>query len=142
MTTRTLPGFFLLAFCAVSSCSSGRLSSRADGNAPAPAATATALEQGAGAGPLRLVNRIQLPQVRGRIDHMAVDLKGQRLFVAALGNNTLEVVDLKRGERVTSISGFDEPQGLVYMPESGRLFVAAPVRGDRAAEIMVYQTGP
>ena len=122
--TRTLFGFFLLAFCVVSSCSSGRPSSRADGNAPSPAATATALEQGAGAGPLRLVNRIQLPQVRGRIDHMAVDLKGQRLFVAALGNNTLEVVDLKRGERVTSISGFDEPQGLVYIPESGRVVVA------------------
>ena len=99
MTTRMLLGFFLLAFCAMSSCSSGRLSSRAGGNAPAPAATATAVEQGVDAGPLRLVNRIQLPQVRGRIDHMAVDLKGQRLFVAALGNNTLEVVDLKRGDR-------------------------------------------
>ncbi|MFL6332828.1 MAG: YncE family protein [Pyrinomonadaceae bacterium] len=82
------------------------------------------MEQGEGVGPLRLVNRIPLPQVRGRIDHMAVDLKGRRLFVAALGNNTLEVVDLKRGERVTSISGFDEPQGLVYIPESGRVVVA------------------
>jgi DNA-binding beta-propeller fold protein YncE len=55
---------------------------------------------------------------------MAVDLKGQRLFVAALGNNTLEVIDLKKGERVKSVSGFDEPQGVVYIPETGRVVVA------------------
>ena len=45
-------------------------------------------------GPLRLVQTIPMPGVEGRIDHLAVDLKGQRLFVAALGNNTVEVVDL------------------------------------------------
>ena len=73
---------------------------------------------------LRLLNSISLPQVRGRIDHMAIDLKGQRLFVAALGNNTLEVIDLKKGERTTGVSGFDEPQGIVYLPESGRVVVA------------------
>ena len=44
--------------------------------------------------PLRLVQTIPLPHVEGRIDHLAVDLRGQRLFVAALGNNTLEVLDL------------------------------------------------
>src|SRR5437763_17004370 len=101
MKTKSLLSFFLLAFCAMSSCSSGRMSSQANDNAPAPAAananasnvTPTAGEQGAGGGPLRLVNSILLPQVRGRIDHMAVDIKGQRLFVAALGNNTLEVID-------------------------------------------------
>jgi DNA-binding beta-propeller fold protein YncE len=55
---------------------------------------------------------------------MAVDVKGRRLFVAALGNNTLEVIDLGKGERVNSIHGFDEPQGLVYIPEAGRVVVA------------------
>jgi DNA-binding beta-propeller fold protein YncE len=55
---------------------------------------------------------------------MAVDLKGQRLFVAALGNNTLEVIDLKKGERVASVLGFDEPQGIVYIPESGKVVIA------------------
>jgi DNA-binding beta-propeller fold protein YncE len=55
---------------------------------------------------------------------MAVDLKGQRLFVAALGNNTLEIIDLKKGDRVASVSGFDEPQGVVFIPESGRVVVA------------------
>ena len=44
--------------------------------------------------PLRFVDTIPLPGVEGRIDHMALDIAGQRLFVAALGNNTVEVVDL------------------------------------------------
>jgi DNA-binding beta-propeller fold protein YncE len=125
--TRSLPSFFLLAFCAASSCSVGRSSSQADDNVPTPAAVAsapgaTASEQKDGVG-LRVVG-IPLPQVRGRIDHMAVDLKGQRLFVAALGNNTLEVIDLKKGERVASVAGFNEPQGVVFIPESGRVVVA------------------
>ena len=128
MKTRAILCFFLLAFCAASSCSAARLSSQADNNATmpvaVPAAPATAGEQGTGGGSLRLVSSIPLPQVRGRIDHMAVDIKGQRLFVAALGNNTLEVVDLKKGERAASVSGFDEPQGIVYLPESGKVVIA------------------
>ena len=55
---------------------------------------------------------------------MAVDVAGQRLFVAALGNNTVEVVDLKEGKRIQSLSGFAEPQGVVYVPEFDKLIVA------------------
>lgn len=55
---------------------------------------------------------------------MAIDVAGQRLFVAALGNNTLEVVDLKRGERIRSVAGFHEPQGIRYLPESNTIVVA------------------
>jgi DNA-binding beta-propeller fold protein YncE len=73
---------------------------------------------------LTLEKTIPLPKVGGRIDHMAVDVAGQRLFVAALGNNTVEVVDLKAGRRIQSLSGFSEPQGIVYVPEFDRLFVA------------------
>jgi hypothetical protein len=47
--------------------------------------------------PLRLAQTIALPGVEGRIDHLAVDVQNQRLFLAALGNNTLEVIDLKDG---------------------------------------------
>src|SRR5215831_9713207 len=54
--------------------------------------------------PLRLVQTIPLPHVEGRIDHMAVDVQGQRLFVAALGNNTLEIIDLKAGTRLHTIT--------------------------------------
>jgi hypothetical protein len=49
--------------------------------------------------------------VEGRFDHLALDLPGQRLFLAALGNNTLEVLDLKDGRVAQSIKGVREPQG-------------------------------
>jgi DNA-binding beta-propeller fold protein YncE len=129
MKTRSLLGLLPLAFYVVTSCSSGRQSAVTTAEANAPEAnvanvSAAPTEQGAGGATLRLTGSIPLPQVRGRIDHMAVDAEGQRLFVAALGNNTLEVIDLKRGERTASLSGFDEPQGVVYIPESRRVVVA------------------
>jgi DNA-binding beta-propeller fold protein YncE len=77
-----------------------------------------------GAAPLKLVQTIPLSGVEGRIDHMAVDVQGQRLLVAALGNNTLEVVDLAQGKRVYSITGLKEPQGVAFVPELSRMFVA------------------
>ena len=73
---------------------------------------------------LDLNKTIPLPGVEGRIDHMVADVAGQRLFVAALGNNTVEVIDLKVGNVVQSLSGFAEPQGIVYVPEFDRLFIA------------------
>ncbi|HEY2989048.1 MAG TPA: YncE family protein [Candidatus Binatia bacterium] len=74
--------------------------------------------------PLKLVQTIPLPNVEGRIDHMAVDLKGQRLFVAALGNNTVEIIDLRDGKRIRSITGLHEPQGVGFVPDLNKLFVA------------------
>ena len=74
--------------------------------------------------PLRLKQTIPLPGVEGRIDHFASDPPGQRLFVCALGNNSLEVIDLRKGERVHSITGLGAPQGVGYVPDANRLFVA------------------
>src|SRR5262249_20312794 len=51
-------------------------------------------------------------------------IKGERLFVAALGNNTVEVVDLKAGKRINTISGLKEPQGVLYVPVANRLYIA------------------
>src|ERR1041385_7512111 len=65
-----------------------------------------------------------MPEVQGRIDHLSIDVKGQRLFVSALGNNTLEVIDVKSGKRVKTISGLKEPQGALYVAESDRIYVA------------------
>src|SRR5215831_17829199 len=79
---------------------------------------------GQGNPPLKLVQTIPLARVEGRIDHMGVDVKGQRLFVAALGNNTLEVVDLAQGKRIRSITGLREPQGVAYVPELDQVVVA------------------
>src|SRR2546425_9878762 len=67
---------------------------------------------------------IDLPSVKGRIDHFGVDLKRQRLFVAALGNDPLEVVDVKAIRRERSLDGVGEPQGVLYLPELDRIYVA------------------
>jgi DNA-binding beta-propeller fold protein YncE len=70
---------------------------------------------------LQLQQTIPLPGVEGRIDHLAFDDAGERLFVCALGNNTVEVIALHQGTRVHTISGLGAPQGVAYV--SGRLFV-------------------
>ena len=77
-----------------------------------------------GQDPLRLAGAIPLPAVQGRIDHLSADVKGQRLFVAALGNNTLEVLDLAAAKRLRSIPGFQEPQGVLYIPELDHVYIA------------------
>ena len=77
-----------------------------------------------GAAGLSVVQAIPLPGVEERIDHLAVDVRRRRLFVAALGNNTVEVVDLNKGVRVRSIPGFHEPQGISFVPDNNRIFVA------------------
>jgi DNA-binding beta-propeller fold protein YncE len=74
--------------------------------------------------PLRLEKTIPLPGVEGRIDHLSVDPARKRIFVAALGNNTVEVVDVDAGRVVQSIRGLHEPQGLFYWPEGDRLYIA------------------
>jgi hypothetical protein len=60
--------------------------------------------------PLVLETRIPLGQVRGRIDHLAIDAKRRRLFVAELGNDSLAVVDLGAGKLLRTIAGFSEPR--------------------------------
>src|SRR3984893_15686880 len=74
--------------------------------------------------PLKLEAAIPIADVQGRIDHLSIDLKGQRLFVAALGNNSLEIVHLKENKLIHTINGLAEPQGIAYIPSSNRLFVA------------------
>src|SRR3954454_9973783 len=73
---------------------------------------------------LELEKSIRMPLVEGRIDHLSIDLQNQRLFVAALGNDSLEVIDLKSGTLARSIPGLHEPQGVLYVPEVNRLYVA------------------
>src|SRR5438552_14937034 len=75
--------------------------------------------------PLRLVQTISLPNVKGRLDHMDVDVKGKRLFVAGLENGTFEVVDLSAGKWVRSIPGFKKAQGALFVPGLNKLFLAS-----------------
>jgi DNA-binding beta-propeller fold protein YncE len=67
---------------------------------------------------------IALPGVEGRIDHFSYDPAGERLFVCALGSNSVEVVDLRKGERIHTLGGFGSPQGILYVHDPDRLFVA------------------
>ncbi len=89
------------------------------------AATAPpACAQPADTDPLRLEATIPLGPVRGRIDHMAVDLERRRLFVAELGNDTVAVVDLDARKVVRRLTGLREPQGVAYVRPADTLYVA------------------
>src|SRR2546426_11820953 len=91
--------------------------------------TAIAPPQEGGKQPFRLVQTISLPNVKGGLDHMDVDVKRKRLFVAGLENGTLEVVDLQAGKWVRSIPGFEKPQGALYVPELNKLLWQAGMTG-------------
>jgi DNA-binding beta-propeller fold protein YncE len=81
---------------------------------PAPAAEPPRLE---------LVQTVPLQGAAGRMDHMALDAKGGRLFVANLSNNSLDVVDLKAGRLLRQIGGQGKAQGVAYAPDLDRVFV-------------------
>ena len=77
-----------------------------------------------------LVRSIAMPGVEGRIDHLAIYLAGKRLFVAALGNDSLEVVDLSSLSVAHSIRGLSEPQGVAFIGELNKLYVANAGTGE------------
>lgn len=87
---------------------------------------------------LTLERKIALGEVSGRIDHFAVDLGRQHLFVAELGNDTVSVLDLAQGQIIHRITGLDEPQGVGYLPGINVIYVAnggdGTVRRFRAAD--------
>jgi YVTN family beta-propeller protein len=66
--------------------------------------------------PLQLEEQIPVPSVAGRLDHFTADAKRKRLFVSALGNNTVEVIDVFTGRVIHSIKGLAQPQGPLYVP--------------------------
>ena len=78
-----------------------------------------------GRAPLILERTIPLPGVKGRIDHLAIDVAGGRLFVSALGDSAVEVVDLPAGRATARITGQSEPQGVAWLAERHELVVAS-----------------
>lgn len=87
-------------------------------------AYAEAIAQPVETTPLQLEAKIPLGDVRGRIDHMAVDLKRKRLFIAELGNDSAGIVDLANSKLIQTIAGLKEPQGVGYEPSTDTLFIA------------------
>jgi len=74
--------------------------------------------------PLQLEEQIPVSGVAGRLDHFTADAKRKRLFVSALGNNTVEVIDVFAGRVIHSIKGLAQPQGPLYVPGVDKLYVA------------------
>src|SRR5438105_3328546 len=73
---------------------------------------------------LTLQKVIPLKNVTGRIDHLSIDKKHNLLYIAAIGNNSVEVIDLTAGEDIHSIKNLDEPQDVLYIPGSNSVFIA------------------
>lgn len=90
-----------------------------------------------GVAPLVLERTIPLKGVRGRIDHLAIDLQHQRLFVAELGNGSVEAIDLARGVSIGRVTGLKEPQGLAYLSAQDELVVASAGDGS----VRFYRAG-
>ena len=86
---------------------------------------------------LRLSTKIDLPNVSGRIDHIAFDASTQRAFIAALGNNSGEVVSLNEKKVVHTITELREPQGILFVPSSNELVVT---NGDDGKVIFLNAT--
>src|SRR6478672_749668 len=78
---------------------------------------------------LTLTAQIPLPNVSGRIDHLAYDSLNHLAFIAALGNNTIEVVNIDTKQVIHSIKGLHEPQGVAYIPSLQKLVVANGANG-------------
>ncbi len=73
--------------------------------------------------PLKLIATTPMPGFTGDLDHFGLDLKGNRLFLASEDQKTVEVFDLRTGERIHSIKGFGQPLTMAYLAESNRLIV-------------------
>ncbi len=87
---------------------------------------------------MQMSKSIVLPGVQGKFDHLAIDLAGQRLFIAATGNHSVEVIDLKTDKILQSITGLGKPHGLAWVADTGSLYVA----DGSLAELLVYKGSP
>jgi DNA-binding beta-propeller fold protein YncE len=91
-----------------------------------------------GVNPLVLSRTIPLPAVSGKFDHFAVDTAGHRLFAAATGNHSVEVIDLNSNKVAQSITGLGKPHGLIWVEATGSLYIADGALG----ELRVYRGTP
>jgi DNA-binding beta-propeller fold protein YncE len=88
--------------------------------------------------PLKAAGRTELPEYSGDFDHFAVDLAGNRLFLAGEDGGTLEVFDLRSGERLKTLKGFEAPHAIHFIPATNRLIVTDS--GDGLSKIVDGKT--
>src|SRR5262249_18866087 len=87
---------------------------------------------------LPLTQRIPLPGVDGRMDHMGIDVQGQRLFATGFDNHTLSVIDLKTAKQISLVPNLDEPQAAYYDAATNHLFISAG--GDGSVKMLDGKT--
>ena len=87
------------------------------------AGVATVAQAQTAQSPLKLIQTIPLPGVPAALDHMGIDVRGQRLFIPAEQHQTIEVVDLKAGKRIRTLSGALWPNTIAYNPSTNEIFV-------------------
>jgi len=85
-----------------------------------------------------LQKTIALPDGTGKFDHFAFDMNANRLFIAATGNHSIEVLDLNSGKVNEMLTGLGKPHGLAWISESGRLYAADGSQGD----LKIYEGTP
>jgi DNA-binding beta-propeller fold protein YncE len=88
--------------------------------------------------PLKLLQKIPLPGVDGAFDHMGIDVQAQRLFVPAEQHGTVEVLDLRTGKRIRTISEVRWPSTIVYHRETNEIFVSD--RSDGTCKVLSGET--
>ena len=88
--------------------------------------------------PLKPLQNIPLLGVDGALDHMGIDVQGQRLFVPAEQHGTVEVLDLRTGKRIRTISAVRWPSTVVYHPQSNQIFVSD--RADGTCKVLSGET--
>jgi hypothetical protein len=69
--------------------------------------------------------RIPLPGVKGRLDHLAYDAAGRRVFIAELENGSVSVVDVAERRVAHRWTQLKEPRGLAWYPAKRLLYVAS-----------------
>jgi DNA-binding beta-propeller fold protein YncE len=79
---------------------------------------------------LKLVQTIPLKGAPGRLDHLAIDNKHARLFVASLSNNSLDIIDLKASKVVKQVPDQKKIQGIAYAPDLDRIYVGNGIGGE------------
>ena len=90
--------------------------------------------------PMKLIQTIPLPNVEGYFDHMAVDIAGQRLFVTGEHQRTLEVIDLRTGKVIRSITGFGgDPRKALFLPKTSDIWVDDGDDTVKAFDARTYQ---
>src|SRR6266478_8480520 len=124
---RTKVGFVFVAVLAFPALCMAQLATPAPGGQGQPASA-----------PLRLLQKLPLPGVDGALDHMTIDTKGQRLFIPAEQHGTVEVLDLRTGKRIRTISAARWPSTVIYHAPSNEIFVSD--RADGTCKVFSGET--